>query len=368
MTYDRDLLLDRTDLRALADELLGEHKGRGAHATWPCPVPTHGHQTGRTPPVSIFTDRGGIERWHCHACGAGGTAIDLVMVTERLRVRDALDVLARRAGVDASSEIQARPRARPPRIEPAAVPAVRPGSAELINYVEACQRHLWSPAGERWRNWLADRRLSEAVLRQNCVGADPGPRRLQRARGLPRRGPAVVFPVLSESGEAGYLQARYLDPDRAGRKYDNPADGLATLPRVALVQTPAASARSGVLLVCEGLPDALTAAGAGSRAAAVLGASLPDDALARRVAELARADHVIIAFDADARGRDGARRLHQALNPIHERGVSILRPIEGDLNDWSQRAGSRFATELHHCVTTLHRANNERGVVLAPAL
>ena len=55
-------------------------------------------------------------------------------------------------------------------------------------------------------------------------------------------------------------------PTGAGRKYDNPIDALATLPRVALVQTPAASVRPGILLVCEGIPDALSAAGAGCRA------------------------------------------------------------------------------------------------------
>ncbi len=365
MTYDRDLLLERTDLRALADELLGERKGRGVHASWPCPAPAHGPQTGRTPPVSVFADRGGIERWHCHACGAGGTAVDCVMVVERVRVREALEFLAIRAGIDATSADRPRPRPRI-RPQPVDVVTVREGPAELFAYVDACEQFLWSPAGARWRGWLDDRLLPEAVLRANRVGADPGPDRLRRERGLPRRGPAVIFPVLSDSGQAGYLQARYLDPDRTGRKYDNPTDAVATLPRVALVQTPAASVRPGVLLVCEGIPDALSAAGAGCRAAAVLGAGLPDAALARRIAQLAGRDHLIIAFDADTRGQDGARRLHDELTPLIEKPVSALRMREGDLNDWARHSAARFPAELHQHITALHHERN--ALAFAPSL
>lgn len=366
MTYDRDLLLERTDLRALADELLGDHKGRGAHANWPCPAPAHGPQTGRTPPVSIFTDRGGIERWHCHACRAGGTAVDLVMTIERVHVREALDFLATRAGINATPADQVRPRPRIRATQTVEVVPVGDGPAELVAYVDACEQFLWSPAGARWRRWLDDRLLPDAVLRANRVGADPGPSRLPRERGLPRRGPAVVFPVLGDSGQPGYLQARYLDADRAGRKYDNPTDALATLPRVALVQTPAASTRPGVLLVCEGLPDALSAAGAGCRAAAVLGAGLPDGALARRIVQLARRDHLILAFDADSRGQDGARRLHDELTPLSEKPVSVLRLREGDLNDWARHSASRFPAELHRHITALHHERTALAVAPSP--
>jgi len=172
--------------------------------------------------------------------------------------------------------------------------------------------------------------------------------------------------VLSDSGQAGYLQARYLDPERTGRKYDNPTDTLATLPRVALVQTPAASVRPGVLLVCEGIPDALIAAGAGCRAAAVLGAGLPDAALARRIAQLAGRDHLIIAFDADTRGQDGARRLHKELTPLSDKPVSALRMREGDLNDWARHSASRFPAELHQHITTLH--HERHAPAFAPSL
>ena len=60
MGYDRNEVLGRTDLAELADQLVGPHKGRGAGATWPCPDPGHGNQTGKTPPVGHAPPRG---RW-----------------------------------------------------------------------------------------------------------------------------------------------------------------------------------------------------------------------------------------------------------------------------------------------------------------
>jgi DNA primase len=351
MTYDRDAILDRIDLPALADDLLGPHHGRGTSATWPCPDPRHGPQTGRTPPVSVFTGRSGIQLWHCHACGAGGTAIDLVITTHDIRIRDAIEWLAQRAGIT-----QATPSGRPPRprqqpVPPRELPPLRAASDEVLAYVAACKQHLWSEHGGRWRAWLQARGFSDPVLRANRVGADPGPAVVPRASGLPRRGHAVVFPVLADDREPAYLQARYLDVERAGRKYDNPADRLSSNPRVALVDTPRAIARAGAhghaLVVCEGIPDALTVAGAGHAAAAVLGAALPDEAVARRINQLAGNRPIVIAFDNDPAGRRGSHQLHRILDGHHRAPVRLLSLAEGtDLNDWARRSGPSFPREL----------------------
>jgi DNA primase len=362
VSVDRDALLDRTDLAALADELLGLHRGRGPSANWPCPDPQHGPQTGRTPPVSIFTSRAGIARWHCHGCGAGGTAIDLVMTTQHIGVRDAIAWLAHRTGLryEAPRVVPARPGPQP---APPELPPLRARSDEVRAYVTACEHHLWTDHGDRWRAWLAARGFSEAVLRANRVGADPGPRFLDRPAGLPRRGAAVVFPVLTPDREPAYLQARYLDVEAAGRKYDNPAEALAPNPRVALVHTPRASARGELLVVCEGLPDALTVAGTGLHAAAVLGAALPDTAVAQRVAQLAAGRPVVIAFDADPSGKRGAQRLDELLAPTHRAPVVTLDlPPGADVNDWARHAGARFAREF-----STHLAHQLPRPVVAPA-
>src|SRR5204862_356876 len=136
MRFDRDEILARADLPSLCEETLGPAQGHGRSATWPCPAPRHGPQTGKSPPVSVFISRYGEQRWRCHACGAGGTAIDLVMVTQGLGFRDAIEVLAQRAGVAASvhpGELRRAHVERPMPLEPG---QVRP---ELEQYVDACE-------------------------------------------------------------------------------------------------------------------------------------------------------------------------------------------------------------------------------------
>ncbi|MGH3371635.1 MAG: hypothetical protein ACRDPR_16710, partial [Nocardioidaceae bacterium] len=82
MPYERNEVVDRTELADLCDQLLGPRKGRGSSGTWPCPSPGHGPQTGRTPPVTVFATHYGQQRWRCHGCGTGGSALDLVMQTQ----------------------------------------------------------------------------------------------------------------------------------------------------------------------------------------------------------------------------------------------------------------------------------------------
>ena len=330
MRYDRDELLARTDLAGLADELLGHHVGHGRNARWPSPVRDH-PQTGRTPPMSIFTDHRGVERWTCFATGANGTAIDLVMTTTGRNVGDAMGWLADRARLDRTPAERApvirRPKAAPPRHEP---------SAALQAHVNACERLLWQPAGDAVRRWLVDERgLAPEVLRRNRIGADPGPRTLPRARGLPRGGPGAVFPALDGGGRAVYFQSRYLEPPPDRGKYDNPTSRHGVNPRCTSIE-PVGEA-PGATIVTEGVPDALSAASAGYRAVAVLGAGLPDG----RTADLLkrRDGLLVVAFDADRAGESGARRLKALLRDRGRSDVVTVEPVNGDLNAWLMDRG-----------------------------
>lgn len=366
-SYDRDEVLRRTDLAELCDEVLGPRKGRGRSGSWPCPSPGHGTQTGRTPPVTVFRALHGDERWRCHACAAGGTALDLVMTTEGTPFKGALELLARRAGVAELPD--GKPPLRPARIlrsKPLPSAEARP---EVERYVAACEHHLWSERGQSMRSWLEGRGLHEPVLRANRVGADPGPTELARASGLPRAGAAVVFPVLGPDDKAIYLQARYLHP--RARKYDNPASHLVGMsPRLADMRLAVDPLDPGILLVCEGIPDALSAAQAGYRAVAVLGAGLPDgwvaDGLARRVGT----GHLVVAFDADEAGRAGSERLTALLA---ERGLEdhtdrlSLPSGRDDLNAWLKGTEASFETELAGAIKASRQVEPEAVPGLASA-
>ncbi|MGH9031391.1 MAG: toprim domain-containing protein [Acidimicrobiia bacterium] len=359
MRYDRDELLARTDLATLANELLGYHVGNGRNARWPSPVPNH-PQTGRTPPMSIFVDHRGIQRWTCFATGANGTAIDLVTTATGRSIGDAMTWLAERARLD-----------RPPPERPPVVPrrpprpAAREPSAALRAYVKACERLLWEPTGEAIRRWLVEERcLDPDVLRRNRIGADPGPRSLPRAKGLPRGGPAAVFPALDGDREPVYLQARYLDPPPDRGKYDNPTGKHGSNPRLTAVE-PSTVAPGGPTIITEGIPDALAAATVGYRAVAVLGAGLPDRRVAERLSS--REGLLVIGFDADAPGRAGSAALHELLTNVGISDVLEVAPPATDLNTWLiSRGHASFTLQMRMSVglaaATIGRTGRGRSI------
>ncbi|MEX2253525.1 MAG: toprim domain-containing protein, partial [Thermoleophilaceae bacterium] len=92
------------------------------------------------------------------------------------------------------------------------------------------------------------------------------------------------------------------------------------------------------LLVCEGIPDALTAAQAGFAAAAVLGSQAPDQSVAARLAT--HAEHhdlaIVAVIDNDPAGRAWGQRLGDLLAGNDHELTIIEPPAEGlDLNVWA---------------------------------
>ena len=106
---------------------------------------------------------------------------------------------------------------------------------------------------------------------------------------------------------------------------------------------PAVAPIAGVVVVTEGIPDALAAASAGYPSIGVLGAGLPD----RRVADhLASIDGLlVVAFDADPAGRAGTQRLTELL-AARGREHAVLAPRHGDVNEWARAAGAAFGAQL----------------------
>ena len=179
----------------------------------------------------------------------------------------------------------------------------------------------------------------------------------------------MVLPVLGPDGEATYLQSRYLSPN--GHKYDNPSAALAgRLPRTAEVRLPRPPADPGLVVVSEGIPDALVAAQAGYRAAAVLGAGVTDERAAAALIERFPTERLVVAFDADGPGQAGGERLQELLA---ERGagdrVSRLQvpAAAGDLNGWQQLAGPGFGGQLAQATRMTTTTEMERSMAVDPS-
>lgn len=348
MNYDRDEILRRVPLDELCDDLLGSRKGKGSVASWRCPSPNHGPQSGRTPPVTLFRSRTDENRWHCHGCGAGGTAFDIVMVSQQLQFREALKLLARRAGLRATTGDSRSLRPATPRpIRP--LPAAPP-HAVVEDYVATCEALLASPSGADVRNWLLRRGFGTSILVANRVGADPGPERLARARGLPRGGRGAVFPVLQDD-RVVYAQVRYIDPGE--HRWANPSARLAPSPHLASVCLAGAARRPDLLLITEGMTDALTAGEAGYQAVALLGVSLVESTMATTLVERWPNQQLVVAFDAGNAGRRGSARLISLLGEAgvvrRPRALELPRGVD-DLNEWRQATGHSFRAQLDDAI------------------
>lgn len=85
-----DTIIDRTDIIGLISGYIPlKRAGRNFKAT--CPF----HHE-KTPSFMVSPER---QIYHCFGCGAGGNAINFLMQYERLEFREALEVLAKKAGV-----------------------------------------------------------------------------------------------------------------------------------------------------------------------------------------------------------------------------------------------------------------------------
>jgi DNA primase len=320
---DRDDLLRRTDLAVLLDELSpGPPTRLGKTARWRCIDP--GHQD-INPSVSMFTDRRGIQRWKCWSGGHNGTAIDAILTAKGGTIPEALAELEQRTGgLD--------PAARP-RVAAAPVPSgPRELDSVVLEYAEACQRILWKPAGRRVLDYLVtERGLDPNVLEVNHVGADLGPDVMSRRKGLPRGGVAAVLPTHAIDGTITYAQARYLRPNDGQAKYDNPAGRLGTNPRIGWVIGPTARSTS-VLVVCEGLIDALSSATAGFESVALLSATYSDQQVARSISDAAGDRKVLLGLDNDDAGRTATQQLTDTLEALDCPNGTLEIPIGHDLN------------------------------------
>jgi hypothetical protein len=328
---DRDAIVAAVDLPTLADALLRARRGSPESPVWICPAP--GHDPGSPFPadMSIFSTRRGGQRWACQNCGADGSAVDLVMTSQRLGFRDALEFLARRTGYD---------QAVPPR-EDAADSTPRPPVARtgIDAWVDRASTLLWEPFGSPVRDWLTTARgLPEDVLRTHRVGAtsitSPGDSLATRRAvdGTRSSSAAAVLPVISKD-RAVFAQLRLIEPPDGASPYVSAHIPDGHRLRYGLYRPPRRA--HAEILVTEGIIDALSANAAGYRAAAVLAPGLADGEVAVHVARLK--GPLVVAFDPDGAGEAAANRLTQLLW-ARGRRPAVLAEIGSDLNDSMTRA------------------------------
>ncbi|MGH2498932.1 MAG: DnaB-like helicase C-terminal domain-containing protein, partial [Candidatus Limnocylindria bacterium] len=123
-----------------------------------------------------------------------------------------------------------------------------------------------------------------------------------------------------------------------------------------------------VVLVCEGMCDAIIAA-RHFAAWTVIGSGQPDASVADRLATAAAGRPIVVCFDADEAGQEGAERLVALLEERTTGGVATIAPPAKDVNQLLLDAPDEFDATLRALVATaLRRARPDRPPTLRGAL
>jgi DNA primase len=290
---------------------------RKAGSTYKGLCPFH---TEKTPSFTVSPARGTFK---CFGCGEGGDAITFVEKTENVDFVDAIELLARRFGVELeyeeASPEQDRKRRRDDRLR-----------ALLERAAEFYSRVLWdSELGATAREYLASRGLEEEVCREFRLGYAPGAARLAsraaqegympdelrdvglaNSRGNDYFQRRIVFPLADARGRVRGFQARKLhEDDPLQAKYVNSPEGDLFKKGDLLYGLDTARqaiAREDRAVVVEGNTDVLALRQAGfAPVVASMGTALTEAQL-RELARLTK--RLFLCFDADAAGQDATLR------------------------------------------------------------
>lgn len=310
-----DELLDRVDLAELIGSRITLKKAGGNYKAR-CPF-----HDEKTPSFNVRPDKG---FYHCFGCGAHGDAISFVREFDNLGFTEAVEELARRAGLEVPYDQAARQEMQQART-----------LTDALEFANGFYRNALTHSGAALaRDYLRQRGLDAATIEQYQIGYAPGdgqalfqaadnslqkplietgtvsdkygrPRDLFRNR--------IMFPIRNTRGKTIAFGGRTLGDDKA--KYINsPESDVFHKSReiYGLFEAQRALRRLDRLLVVEGYMDVIALAQHGiHEAVATLGTATNQDSLQ---ALLRHVRHVIFCFDGDNAGfRAADRAMENAL-------------------------------------------------------
>lgn len=341
---DIDKVRQATDLVEMVSAVTKVKRSGRSHMAI-CPF----HQE-KSPSLSLDPARG---LYHCFGCQKGGDVFTFLSETQGLDFSEAVEELARRAGIQLQSDPGAdRRRGRRNALHEAVRRAIEVYHKRLMDSPDA------GPA----RSYLRSRGYDSDVVDEYRLGYAPdtwdtlvkelaaggmGENTMIEA-GLARRGRGgrvydyfrgrVMFPIHDLRGDPAGFGGRILAGD--GAKYVNsPDSSIYHKSRLlyGLDRARTAISRSGRSVVVEGYTDVIALHRSGvPEAVATCGTALTDDHfdLLRRFS-----DRVVLAFDADEAGADAARRTSELEAPVRldlDMRVAVM-PEGGDPADIVQQ-------------------------------
>ena len=348
---------ERTDIVKLVSGYLTLKKAGHDRFVGLCPF-----HTEKTPSFGVSPSKG---LYHCFGCGKGGDAIGFLRDVEHLEFAEAVERLAKEAGVALRYEGDT-PAER--RVASKRQALVRANEAAFELYHRTL---LEAKEGEEARRYLETRGIDREVAAEFEIGYAPAYpdfllRRLAKslsAELLVEAGLAlkdqegnvrdrfrrrITFPVHDLSGKAVGIGARILPGGREdGPKYLNsPETPVYRKAEVLynLQRAKASATRSGEVFLVEGYTDVIAMVRAGvTNTVATCGTALGEGhfRLASRFAQ-----RMVLAFDSDDAGARAAERAFEFVERFPVQPVVLILPEGLDPADFVDQHGGETIREL----------------------
>ena len=333
-----ELIKEKLDIVDVIREYVPTLKKAGRNHKANCPF----HHE-KTPSFTVSEDK---QIYYCFGCNEGGDMFKFVMHIEGLTFHEAARKLALKAGVEYGDErTQVLTEADRERLE----------LKKMLAHAAAFyQKQLFSPAGEKARLYLGERRVSKATVERFGLGwAPPGGSALideLKARGWSRAlavkaglvserddgrvgdtfRARVVFPIRTQNGETVAFGGRTLDPEGQPKYLNSPETPLFSKRKTlyGIHEALPAVRKTGRLLLLEGYMDVIGCHQHGvDWAVAPLGTALTAD----HAAIISRyAKDTVVMFDGDKAGIQASVR---AAEIFMEAGMYVkLVTLEGGLD------------------------------------
>ncbi|MFC3616050.1 DNA primase [Lutimaribacter marinistellae] len=351
-----DELHSRTSLASVVGRKVmwdARKSNQGKGDLW-APCPFHHEKTASF----HVDDRKGF--YYCFGCHAKGDALSFVKETENVSFMEAVEILAREAGMempqrDPKAQEKLDRRAQLAEIMEQAVQFFRlqfktvAGSAAR-DYV--ARRGLDTAALDRWEigfapsGWqnLWDHLRAKGVAEDLIIDAGLGKPSSKGGRPYDTFRNRIMFPIRDVRGRCIAFGGRAMDPDDNAKYLNSPETLLFDKGRSLYNHGPArqAAGQGQPLIVAEGYMDVIALAEAGFGASvAPLGTAITEHQLQLlwRIA-----DEPIIALDGDTAGMRAAMRVIDLALPMLEAGKSIrfaLMPEGKDPDDLLRAEGAK---------------------------
>ena len=329
MAFSESFLTELTERNDIVDVVSGYvrlGKKSGSNMFGLCPF-----HSEKTPSFSVSPDK---QIYHCFGCGKGGGVINFIMEIENLSFPEAVEFLAKRAGMPIPQEENDRESRKRSRMLALNRDAARFFYAQLS-----------TPQGVTARDYMAKRRIGPATAKNFGIGFAPDTwDSLEKAMrekgytdfelfdaGLVRKGNKggyydtfrnrLMFPVIDVRGNVIGFSGRILG-DGEPKYMNSPETLVFNKSRNLFALNLAKKSKSGYIILSEGNIDVVSLHQAGfDSAVASLGTSLTPEQ-ARLLSRYT--NQVIIAYDNDGAGIKAAQRAIGILEKLDLK-VKVLR-------------------------------------------